>query len=417
MLTRISVSGFKSLGGITLELGQVNVLIGANGSGKTNLLEAIGVLSTAVAGRVDDQALLKRGVRPGIAALYRTSLREEGGKKRKPRAFMNLAGAGRWDSCTARYSVTLKDPFNSSGGAWRYVNESLECAGDHLLGRTTHTEILAPGLPELVPTLSGIRDDAGLLPLVRGHRTLDGAPTQLLRYLEDYAIYSPNTSVLRGTQPDPAQRDPLGLSGGRLAEAIEGILDRKNKRLGHLDLDDVIDLLDWVDAVDVVAPTRQLLSDSVPSLRKVIRFTDRWMSEGYNQLSAYDASEGALYVLFVLTLALHPQSPSFFAIDNFDQTMHPRLARAVTRMFCRQMLDADPPRQVLLTTHNPLVLDGLLWDDRVHLFAVERSRDTGGQTRIYAVPISKSALEAEPSGLSLSNLWVMGRLGGVPDLF
>jgi len=45
MLKKITIQGFKSLYDISdLELGLVNVLIGANGSGKTNLLEAIGVL-------------------------------------------------------------------------------------------------------------------------------------------------------------------------------------------------------------------------------------------------------------------------------------------------------------------------------------------------------------------------------------
>ncbi len=32
-------------------------------AGKSNLLEALGVLSAAVSGRVDDEALLRRGVR------------------------------------------------------------------------------------------------------------------------------------------------------------------------------------------------------------------------------------------------------------------------------------------------------------------------------------------------------------------
>ena len=68
---------------------------------------------------------------------------------------------------------------------------------------------------------------------------------------------------------------------------------------------------------------------------------------------------------------------------------------------------------MLLTTHNPLVLDGLdLSDDRIRLFAVERTRSTGGATRVYRIEVSDEVLKATPAGLSLSNLWVMGRLGG-----
>jgi len=64
------------------------------------------------------------------------------------------------------------------------------------------------------------------------------------------------------------------------------------------------------------------------------------MAQQHNHLSGYDASEGALYVLFALVLALHPRSPRLFAIENPAQTMHLRLARATLRLFCQQILKA-----------------------------------------------------------------------------
>src|SRR3989440_10042635 len=71
MLKSVKVESFKSLENVEVELGLVNVFIGANGSGKPNLLEAIGVLGAAANGRVDDEALLRRGVRPGLPVLYK----------------------------------------------------------------------------------------------------------------------------------------------------------------------------------------------------------------------------------------------------------------------------------------------------------------------------------------------------------
>lgn len=50
MVERFSVRTFKSLEDVTVQLGQVNVFIGANGSGKSNLLEALGVLSAGCSG-------------------------------------------------------------------------------------------------------------------------------------------------------------------------------------------------------------------------------------------------------------------------------------------------------------------------------------------------------------------------------
>jgi hypothetical protein len=100
-------------------------------------------------------------------------------------------------------------------------------------------------------------------------------------------------------------------------------------------------------------------------------------------------------------------------VDNFDQALNPRTARALTRMFVENILLHG--RQVLLTTHNPLVLDGLdLGDDRVRLFAV--SRDASGHSVVRRVPVRDFAALKEKYGEhAVSRLWIEGRLGGMPD--
>jgi len=184
-----------------------------------------------------------------------------------------------------------------------------------------------------------------------------------------------------------------------------------------MDLDEVFDLLDWVDTFEITSPSKELVSANVPTVRTIIKFHDYWMNGGRNVLSGYDASEGALYVLFMLVLALHPRTPRFFAVDNFDQALNPRLAQALTRKFCELILHAKSPRQVLLTTHNPLVLDGLnLTDDRIRLFAIDRNRGTGGATHVKCIQVLEEIINANQDGLSLSNLWTMGRLGAVPNI-
>ena len=43
MLEKVEIKGYKSVFDVTLELGRLTVLVGANGSGKTSILEAIGL--------------------------------------------------------------------------------------------------------------------------------------------------------------------------------------------------------------------------------------------------------------------------------------------------------------------------------------------------------------------------------------
>lgn len=53
MIKKISIHGFKSIERQTIELGALNVLIGANGSGKSNLLAALSFFKASVLGNAD----------------------------------------------------------------------------------------------------------------------------------------------------------------------------------------------------------------------------------------------------------------------------------------------------------------------------------------------------------------------------
>jgi predicted ATPase len=379
MFTTISIEGFKSLYQIKqLPLGQINVFVGANGSGKSNLLEAIGVISAAASGRVDNESLARRGVRLSPAQLYATSLTAK--DKRETIAF---AVTYAWQKQEFHYTVSFENQ-EATSDVWQKQKHNYAASFK-----------------------SDMSDE---------QKPHDVDP--LLDALRDYAIYTPTTPILRGVQPDPSPRDPLGLFGGRLAEAVEEILDLKKEKLGDLDLSEIFDLLDWVGSFSTAAPSKELLSPDVPALRTIIQFEDLWMRKGRNLLSGYDASEGALHVLFMLVAALHPRSPQFMAIDNFGQMLNPRLERALMRLFCQIILRAKSERQILLTTHNPLALDGLdLRDKRIRLFVVERDRSSKGATRIEQVILSEKVLQTAKNGTPLSQMWVMGLLGGVPDIF
>jgi predicted ATPase len=138
------------------------------------------------------------------------------------------------------------------------------------------------------------------------------------------------------------------------------------------------------------------------------------MKKGRNTLSAYDASEGALYVLLCAILCLSPASPKIFAIDNLDQALNPHLARLLTQKLAGWLKSAAKPRQLLFTTHNPAVLDGLnLLDDDIRLFAVDRN--SKGHTSVRRIELSGELREMNKD-YPLSRLWMMKHLGAVPNV-
>ena len=397
MLENLFVKTFKSLEDVSVDdLGWVNVFIGANGSGKTNLLEALGILSAAADGKVDDQTLLARGVRPGLPALYKSAFPAKPGERIPPHLRF---GAG---SPQARYEVSLHNPMSDSAPAWRYKTERWEEGNDKLVTR--------------IPTQPVSTNAERGLAALKAVQISSGAGLDLLKLLQGYVIFSPATSVLRGGVPETQPKRPVGLSGGNLPNAISDLLRQRNKddRSRRI-CQDALGLVDWAKSFGAARADTLALSPAAATSGRVVRFRDRFMRNERNVLSGYDASEGALYVLFLAVISGHRASPALCAVDNADHGLNPRLARSLMEHLCHWYLDADEPRQILLTTHNPLVLDGLLLqDDRVRLFTV--SRTGSGRTSVRRVEFDDGLLRKAEEGWSLSRLWVMGHLGGVPDV-
>src|SRR5450631_2672512 len=63
MIRKVRIENFKSIPDLTLDLGRITVLIGANGSGKSNILEAIALASAASQNKLDNEFLSSRGIR------------------------------------------------------------------------------------------------------------------------------------------------------------------------------------------------------------------------------------------------------------------------------------------------------------------------------------------------------------------
>ncbi len=393
MIEKLTVNSFKSLESVEVDLGQVNVFIGANGSGKSNLLEALGVLSAAADGKVNDQTLLQRGVRPGVPALYKSAF----STRIPPHIFFAAANS------QSRYEVSLHNPLKDPSPVWRFKTERWQEGAKKLVGRS-------PAMK------SRPNPEQGLAALKAVESELDSPALALLKHLQGYAIFEPTTPVLRGIASEPQPRKPVGMSGGQLPIAIKQLFSSaaRDDRVRRV-YEEALGLIDWAKAFGAAAATTIPLSSVAAASPQVIRFEDRYMRAKRNLLSGYDASEGALYVLFLAVIAAHELSPTLCAVDNADHGLNPRLARSLFSRVCSWYLDAPLPRQLLLTTHNPLVLDGLpLQDSRVRLFTV--SRTNTGKTSVRRIELDDAILARARDGWTLSRLWVMGHLGGVPNV-
>ena len=63
MIKEIRIKNYKSIQKLKMPMGQLTVLVGENGSGKTNILEAIALSSAAASDKLDNEFLAARGIR------------------------------------------------------------------------------------------------------------------------------------------------------------------------------------------------------------------------------------------------------------------------------------------------------------------------------------------------------------------
>lgn len=402
IINQVHIEAFKSLENLTIDLGHINVFVGANGSGKSNILEALGVLASAADGRVDDNSLLRHGVRPGMPSLYKCAFP---GRRSPHIQFMAKQTIGE----NVEYKVTLFNPIKNPGESWLYHTEKLgDRSNKTIVSRSHHNSRKTD-------------NKIGLAALKAAESDTDDENFLFLRYLQQYVIYTPVSSILRGTIPDSQQLSPVGLSGGRLPEAVHELLKARNSQdessneRTRIICRETLMMIDWIRNYGI-RNAEDLIPKSVPTTAKVIRFVDKYMHEKRNTLSGYDASEGALYVLFHAVLAGHPLAPRFYAVDNADHSLNPRLCRELFKHICEWHLSSPLPHQILLTTHNPLALDGLpLEDDRVRLFTVSRSNK--GKTIVERVEWNNQLQQMSQKGWTVSRLWTSGQLGGMPNGF
>ena len=389
-IKEIKIRNFKSLYDVSFCPGNINVFIGANGSGKSSVLEAIGVLSAAMTDRVNNNSLQRKGVRLSTSSLYKSQFRSI------ERSMPTVDFAMNWERNHDKYDYSVHLTTPSDNDTWKYHSESVSKNGEIVFGRSNRTSVQ-------------LNNKVGYYAL--SEKLTGEEYTDMGNYISGYGIYQPDTLTLRGNVADPTQVTPIGLNGGRLADAMEDLFSVVDDEImfGTLNMDDVLELIEWASDIHITKPKKSNLNPGVPSTRQVIEFQDRFLKDK-SVFTGYDASEGALYVLFMLTLAMHPDVPGMFAIDSFDHALNPRLAKRITEIFSQLIIESG--KTVFMTTHNPLVLDGLnLADDRIRLFAINKNKH--GYAELNRIQISQELLE---TGQSLSRLWINGLLGGVPEL-
>lgn len=362
MIETITVKNFKSITDMTLSLGNVNVFIGANGSGKSNILEAIAMVAAERSAQIEVNSMIQKGIRIAKPDLMISSFY---GQPSNNTINVNISGTEGERIKYAVTNLTPEDIYSTWNAPWS-------------------TGARRGNIKEAVKKTDKLKE-----------------------YLSKYLIYSLSINALRGLTSDSLQY-PLGLNG----EGLDVLLNNIPKEEIIQIKESAKDYISWIE--DIFFDNEEIYKMQGYKLgrsKSNLYFRDKFMQKKNNLFSAENANEGALELLFYLTLFISRKTPDFFAIDNIENGLNPRLCRFLMKKICE--LAVKNGKQVLITTHNPAILDGLnLNDGSQRLYVVTRNDE--GKTQAKRIQTKEQTGEQR---MMLSEMWMKGLIGGVPYNF
>jgi len=388
MLKKLQVQNFKSILSDTIELGQLNIFIGENGSGKSNLLEALAVMSAAKQERLDIEGLYSKGVRVAKPELTFSSFHR---KTPKPQIEISVAFQREKQLITIK-SVIETDNTDVALVKWK---DSFE----QKVQEQEQQDIL-----KQILNLSAAENKVKLMTTLSKQRRAE--KYALYQPIQNYLIYNLDTKALRGISVE-SQKVPLGINGEGLDILLANFSEPE-----FAQLQEYAYFVNWLD--EIIVDTEDLMKFSGLKQGKSISklyFKDKFMMKKENIFSAENANEGVLHILFYLALFISHKTPSLFAVDNIESHLNPHLCTELTRVIGK--LAKKTNKQALITTHNPAILDGLnLNDDDLRLFEIYRNNE--GHTKTRRIQLNP---ETKPVKAKLSELWMRGYLGAISKQF
>jgi predicted ATPase len=351
MITKIAVAGYRSLRDVRIALGALNVITGANGSGKSSLYRALRLLADIAQGRIIQSLAAEGGLNStlwagpeGFSRAMKRGEQPVQGMTRKASVALKLGFSG----TDYGYAIDLGLPQPSSSQFSRDPEIKVEAQWTgQTLGRA-NAFALRNG-----PSVR-IRSDSGEwrqvlydLAAVDSMMTHCGDPRGALELLllrermRDWRFYD----HLRTDRDAPARRPQIGTytpilasDGADLAAAVETI-----REIGD------------------AAAFDAAVADAFPGATIEIVNTDGYFELEMRQhgllraLKSAELSDGTLRYLLLAAALLSPRPPALMILNEPETSLHPDLLPALARL----IIEAAKRTQVVVVTHAAALISTL----------------------------------------------------------
>jgi predicted ATPase len=324
-IERLAVKGFRSLADVVWEPGKLNVLIGPNGGGKTNLLKVVRLLKASAAGKLGKFVQREGGMQPMV-----------------------------WDGSAGAIEIECKSRLNDYtivldriGTAYAIKHEQLS----HQHGGLAHPNLFERigasasfwagvertnvAIPELNSTETLLSQISGLLGPSGAH---EFSASLLRSSLYGIVNLGPNREAKVVAFEETVDDD-----GENFIPALHNA--HSSNRDFERDMDLAMAAAFGSDFEKIVFP---------PAADQRIQMRVRSKSLTY-QPSAADLSDGTLRFMFLVTVLANPKRPEFIAIEEPETGLHPSMLPIIADFAA----EASEHAQIVCTTHSPAFLDAI----------------------------------------------------------
>ncbi|MFQ3638635.1 MAG: AAA family ATPase [Chloracidobacterium sp.] len=353
-LRKISIAGFKSIASAELTLGDLNVVIGANGSGKSNFIGVFKLL----------ERVLSHNLQLYVASMPDRFLHH--GRKVTPALSLDLTiaiNAYGFKLMAVQDTLVFEHESVEYSGFWSYREP---IAVGH---RESQLEEAAIGYKNKIPKY--VFPIARDLVVYHFHDTSDASPVKQAADVEDNRF--------------------LRSDGANLPAYLYWLQEKHPNEFRHIE-----------EHVQLVAPFFEgfVLAPSKLNERKIKL---EWRQKGSDAyFDAYALSDGTLRFMCLATLLLQPSLPALILLDEPELGLHPFAIRVLA-----EMLEAASKRgQVILATQSVTLLNHFA----PHQIIV--AEHDGLKTTFKR--LDEEVLRDWLATYSLGELWEKNILGGRP---
>jgi len=337
MITRLKVQGYKALRDLEVSFGQLSVLVGPNGCGKSSVLGAITLLR--------DLALGKSGGNPGPPMPRGIASRDpEGGRENSP------------------ISVSMRRELRSRVLHVEGSFESHEEFPQYLDAERSSLKVWFAG---------------GEVAVV--HKNWARSTPELEESVEDILQYRFDSNAMSQPVYSEVARPRLAPSGENLAVVLDALQGEHRERFESIESDlcrfipglrrvrlHRVEMPVWRRVL--VGNQYQQVQDNSVGHQVVLDF------DFAKSVAADQASEGTLLLLGLLTaIGVEPDKPATVMLDDLDRALHPKAQRQLIEHL-HALLGQRPQLQIIATSHSPYLVEHLAYEE---VLAMTQAREDG----------------------------------------